>query len=321
MEQTQNTARSNLTSSATSGDTTLTVANGAVFAATGRILVDSELMTLTNVSGNTLTVTRGQGGTTAASHSNGALVIQVISKEGFDAWLADARIIDTYANIPAAGYAGRMFIASDGCTIAIDNGSSWDHYGPIYPDLTPPIDGDFSWFNQGSATVSTSQGGVVITAPANASHNIRGRYKAKTAPYKVTAHFVPLFADANYPHCGIGFRSSVSDKALTIHVVNASNKHYVEVAKSTNSTTYLSSPTAFRADNTGHLVRWLQIEDDNTNLILRYSCNGKVWIDAFSEARGTFFSGGNLPTGPFFFANSVNATYPALMHLLHWLEE
>ncbi len=326
-EQTKNFAQSYLTANATSGATTLTVGDGSNFSSPGRIAVETsgviELMTLTNVSGNTLTVTRGQGGTSAAAHNIGELVSQVITKEGFDAWLADARIMDTYANIPSAGSSGRFFIASDGCTIAIDDGAAWNHFGPIFPDLTPPIDGDFSWVNQGSATIDTTRGGVVLKAPASGTYNVRARYKALTAPYKVTMHFVPLIANANSPHVGIGFRSSASSKAMGIHVINSSttNTHKVEVVKLTDLSTYSSSPASLRADNAGHWIRWLQIEDNNTNLYFRYSCNGKMWITAYLEARGTFFSGGSTPTGAFFYANANNASFDAQMHVKHWLEQ
>ncbi|HEX8889752.1 MAG TPA: cadherin-like domain-containing protein, partial [Pyrinomonadaceae bacterium] len=47
-----------------------------------RIQVDDEQMTVTAKSGNTLTVTRGAGGTTAASHSNGAAVNPAFDQRG-----------------------------------------------------------------------------------------------------------------------------------------------------------------------------------------------------------------------------------------------
>ena len=55
-------------------DTTLTVSDGAGIAANDLILIDNEILKVTNVATNDLTVTRAQSGTDAATHANGATV-------------------------------------------------------------------------------------------------------------------------------------------------------------------------------------------------------------------------------------------------------
>ena len=47
-----------------------------------RILIDSEIMKVTGVSGTTLTVARHQEGTSAASHTNGTAVYHVLDGRG-----------------------------------------------------------------------------------------------------------------------------------------------------------------------------------------------------------------------------------------------
>jgi hypothetical protein len=71
--------------------TSLTVANGTVFPATGnfRVIVDTEIMLCTARTGNTLTVTRGVETTSAAAHANGAAVTQVLTKGGLDQYLKE----------------------------------------------------------------------------------------------------------------------------------------------------------------------------------------------------------------------------------------
>lgn len=54
--------------------TTITVASAANFSAGHTLLVDSEQMYATSISGTTVTVQRGMNGTTAATHSSGAAV-------------------------------------------------------------------------------------------------------------------------------------------------------------------------------------------------------------------------------------------------------
>jgi hypothetical protein len=70
------------------GDTSFDVADAEPFRANQVIKVDDELMLVTNVSGTTLTVTRGYAGTTAVGHNDGAKV-EVMFVEGVEG--ADAR--------------------------------------------------------------------------------------------------------------------------------------------------------------------------------------------------------------------------------------
>tara|TARA_R100000329_G_scaffold80454_1_gene68801 strand:- start:951 stop:3089 length:2139 start_codon:yes stop_codon:yes gene_type:complete len=55
-------------------DTTLTVTSGTGIAADDLILIDNEILKVTNVSTNDLTVTRAQSGTEASTHADGATV-------------------------------------------------------------------------------------------------------------------------------------------------------------------------------------------------------------------------------------------------------
>src|SRR4051812_20929895 len=67
---------------------TLTVVSLALFPASYpyRIRIDDELMKVTATPGaNQLTVTRADGGTTAASHLNSATIRVVLTKESLDA--------------------------------------------------------------------------------------------------------------------------------------------------------------------------------------------------------------------------------------------
>ena len=58
-------------------DTTLTVTSGTGIANNDFILIDEEILKVTNVATNDLTVTRAQNGTTAATHADGATVFLI----------------------------------------------------------------------------------------------------------------------------------------------------------------------------------------------------------------------------------------------------
>jgi len=75
-----NNAADTLSAGISAGDASLILADAAEFAASGIVAIENELLSYTGKSGNTLTgLTRGIEGTTAASHSSGADVRQVIT--------------------------------------------------------------------------------------------------------------------------------------------------------------------------------------------------------------------------------------------------
>jgi len=71
-------------------DTTLTVTSGTGIANNDFILIDEEILKVTNVATNDLTVTRAQNGTTAATHADGATVFLIegnaLSDDDFVGW-------------------------------------------------------------------------------------------------------------------------------------------------------------------------------------------------------------------------------------------
>ena len=163
-EQFKNLASTTLSGDIDNSTTSISVASAMGF--TGgdfRILVDSEIMKVTGVSGTTFTVARHQEGTAATAHSNGATVAHVLTAGALDAHdQNDLAAYDTYANRPAAGMPGRIFLPTDGLFIERDNGSTWEKFGPIWP-MTPPQASDFpTWVNQGTSTIVDNKGAIFL---------------------------------------------------------------------------------------------------------------------------------------------------------------
>jgi hypothetical protein len=74
--------------------TSITLASTAGFSSSGTILVDSELITYTGVSGSDLTgITRGTNGTSTASHSNGATVYDATNWVGWGSASTSSNIV------------------------------------------------------------------------------------------------------------------------------------------------------------------------------------------------------------------------------------
>lgn len=91
IEQVSNSATTTLSAGINSSDASLSVASASLFPTSGRfrVLIDSEILIVTAVSGTTFTVTRGAEGTTGASHSSGATVRLILTAASFDAYVRD----------------------------------------------------------------------------------------------------------------------------------------------------------------------------------------------------------------------------------------
>src|SRR5215510_5006910 len=118
---------------------------------------------------------------------------------------------------PGSPASGNADFYNNGQKVGVYNGSIWVPYGPLYP-MTEPNDGSFSWTNQGGAAVATTNGGIVLSAPANTGDSWRIRRKAvPSAPYTVTICFKSMFL-AQHMFAGIVLRDSASSKFISVGV-------------------------------------------------------------------------------------------------------
>lgn len=83
-EQLQNFGTTTLNEALDDSETGVDVTDGSVFPSSGtfRVNCEDELMIVTSRSGNTLTVTRGGEGTSAAAHDNGTAIQMVLTAAG-----------------------------------------------------------------------------------------------------------------------------------------------------------------------------------------------------------------------------------------------
>jgi hypothetical protein len=171
-----------------SGATSISVTSATGFPASGnfRILIDSELMLVTAVSGTTFTVTRGIEGTAAVTHTNTTPVHMEISAGGLLQVFAELNRSGPYASLPAARRAGGLYLFEDSLyQFARDNGSSWDHFVQG-KKVSPP--GGFTTQNASSSVLTTTNGGEsLLSAVGAGGNNVTGRYVAyPTAPFTRT---------------------------------------------------------------------------------------------------------------------------------------
>lgn len=273
-EQLVNAWSSTLSGDITNADTSIGVGDGTGLPTVGdfRIKIENEIILIKSRSSNTLTaVTRGAEGTTADSHSSGAIVRAYLTAGGLKTLLFDGR--------------GTPFTPS----AAANCGPLCRLYGSDHTILTAS---SFTWLNQGTATATDTNGGIRIGMPSEASNAIRGLYIAIPArPYTLHAklRFGPgtVAPGANSSHAGLFFYQSSSGKLVTL---SARYGERVAMWRWTNTTTF-SAVVDTAMDQNGDAI-WLHFTDDGTSFKGYFSDDGNcrsydgtAW---FQESRTAF---------------------------------
>lgn len=291
----QNNTSDTLSASCLTTDATISVTNGSKFPSSGdfHVLVDTEIMLVTARSTNTLTVSRGQEGTTAAGHSASAVITLILTAASLKAYLRD--------NVPGA----------DGSKPAM---RLVDKTG------APLTSSSFTAVNTTNATITDLDDGIVIRkASQGAVQDMALLYRAYTAPATVIAGVrccLPNSGGSVFPGFAVGFRDSVGGKLNCSFVLNDPNPYW-QTLRMLGPTT---SDTAggVKAITTFTDTLWLKCEDDNTNLKFSISIDGVNWILLNSEARGAYVTGG--PTGFFIGTNNFGNSFEILTSLVSWVE-
>lgn len=293
-ERLVNNAQTTLSSTITDSVTSIGVADGSVFPSEGdfRLVVNEELMLCTARSTNTLTVTRGIEGTTAAAHSSGDDIAAIITQGGMDQFTKD--FLD-----PMAFSRQHRLIDASGNVLTSSS---------------------FTQGNFGTSSVTDeSDGTITISMEDRAGPNLVALYKtAPSTPYTLSAHILTGVGHnaSNENASVIGFRESSSNKIshISYHYFNSSFTQYLEDFNDDTGSPANSSqePCPPRQDY------WLRIEDDGTNLTYYRSADGYNWWEQHTELRGFHFD-----TGPdqILWGGDNQGDDGEMIHLLAWIEE
>jgi len=303
-EQYANTPQDTLNGAIDNVQVSIVLNDASEFSSAGdyRIVIESEILKVTARSGNTLTVVRGQEGTTAASHGNGTAVAQALTRDGLLALFTRGIVQDTYANRPAAGLENRLFVPTDGLVGGIDTGSAWNHLGPRLTRLAPPpLVSALTWLNQGTATATDNNGTLYFEIPSGSGDNVRGLYKAiPAAPFTLEALFEPIWSGQAFARAGMFLYDSVSAELIT-HWWDTGTGPLAAgptvVSSNWNSVTSFSGNITASADHFNLLRRWFgivpvwfRIRDDNTNHHFEFSVDRVKWFKTGQQARTGFLT-------------------------------
>lgn len=197
-----------------------------------------------------------------------------------------------------------------------------------YKNLFLPVDGEFAWVNQGTATSVTNyqDGSISLTAPATAGDSVRARVRiAPATPWSVVALFAPTMVGVNNSgtvvqnsSIGIVGRQSSDGKlvtfSLTIIVTTNTN---VAVQKWTNATTfsagYITSIIERFSPGFGFPI-YMKMADDGTNRICSISSDGINFLTVHTIGRTDFLTVDQIG----FYSQSGNATNNCINTLQMW---
>lgn len=276
--------------------TSVSVTSGAVFPSTGnfRIIIDSEIMLVTAVATNTLTVVRAQEGTAAATHASAAPVTQILTAGSVKQYLRD--------NLPGADGSKPPYRLLD------KNGNT----------LTSA---SFTAVNTTNATITDADDAIILRkATQGAVQDMALLARAYTAPASVIAGFracLPNSAPSSaFPGLALGFRDSVGGKLNCSFVLNDPNPYWQSLRMLNPTTSDTAGAVKAAVAFTDTL--WLKCQDDNTNLIFSISIDGVNWVVVNSEARGAYVTGG--PNQFFVGTNNYANGFEILTSLVAWAE-
>lgn len=221
--------------------------------------------------------------------------------------------------------AGNVLV-SDSNGNAVDGGSGGGGGGggwaTLY-SLTAPVLSDFALVNAGSSTLTQSGSGLYLKGVPGTGIQFRIAKKAiPSAPYTVTIGFQPLAlntANGDALDFGMILRESSSGKLVAFgdqSVQNGNTTRYVTKLATPNGPTY-TNYTAI-AQNLSFLshIHWMQIHDNGTNRICKYSVNGIDFEQFHSVGRTDYIT----PDEIGFYITCGSSTAGCAMWIIHWAQ-
>lgn len=202
-----------------------------------------------------------------------------------------------FAGAPAAGTGGRTYRCTDSKFFGYDTGAAWKWSWDSVEIADLATAASWTQANAASATYTTTYGGTIIAAAAQASlHRLGAMYTtAPSAPYANGVRIgVQLPAMGNYfGFAGCGWSDGTKYIIWGFGVGNGSYRPLVRLQY--DSTSAISTATdVFNGPSSCLLPSsavYFRLVDDNTNLIVSLSFDGgRQWSVANTVARTAFLS-------------------------------
>jgi len=225
----------------------------------------------------------------------------------------------TCASIPSETD-GAYYQATDAPYHFIGASGAWVAFTSIGL-VTPPVSGtpNFAWANQGSAAVSNTHCGEIMTAPVSSGDQLRIRYiAAPMTPYSITLVASAGEVGAQYVNAGLCFYNSSSGKVVTFGNSSNLTAGIVQnlVVQTWNSVSSINSASTTVIPFTFGAFTVLKVRDDGTNFTFSASSDGINFIQFYQVADTNFLT----PQSVGYFIDVNNATYTASYWAVSWVQ-
>ncbi len=271
-EQILNKASTTVNEALDASETVITVTDGSVFPADGdyRLIIEAEVVLVTDRVTNDLTVVRGVDGTTAVTHSTAVAIDTIVTAGAIDQLLND---------VSAGGLhrPARRLVDSSGVVLTASDFTAVNHGSTVVAD---EADGSISMF------IDESSSGVKLLVKT-----------APSTPYKVRAKIEPgagFDLDSSGTVVGLVMRESSTGKF--VHSLYEFGDQ-LQPATYTNATTFQGFYIAALDTECDCPWIWLELEDNGTTIFFRYSSDGINFFEIFSVSRTDFMAGGPNQVG------------------------
>jgi hypothetical protein len=247
-----------------------------------------------------------------------ARVSDVTTSLALKANLASPTFTGTPAAPTAAGGTNTTQIATTAfVTTAVAAVSAGDL--SVYRPKVEPVNGDFAWVNQGSATLDTTDG-LFLACPVEASNSIRMRMKTIPAsPFTITvfAEFQLAAADFQTAFPIILRQSSTSELIVFGWLHNASFGIFLSQKdnETTDNSNYVVGHTSF--STAPRIPNYWRLVADGSNYTWSVSYGGRRFTQIHQAAKTDFLTADQVGFG----AASINASNAAGVHIVSWEEQ
>jgi len=205
------------------------------------------------------------------------------------------------------------------------------YYGPVF-SLTPPNLQTWTWLNQGTASVTTTNGAMYLQTASSTVHSLSGQMMPiPPTPYTITATFLPsiynfVFPGSTggqtfqYPSCGLfwyqGSTTGGNPNALRTfgyeQTANTSSSFAFVVAKYHSPTSYWGDGGPLPYAIAGPIQ--MQLHDDGTTQTMQLSNDGANWQTIDSSPSTSVYIADHVG----FYCDSFNSKTTPGMTLLSW---
>jgi hypothetical protein len=228
----------------------------------------------------------------------------------------------TFASIPGTCTANSLlyFITDSVYSYAACTATNtYTYYGPLGVNVPPPSSG-WTWDNQASGTIDSTNGYEYMVVPKSGTVSLTGRYRtAPGTPYTITALLLhdlsgtPPGSSGTATNGGmcLSFRDGTG-KISNLRIFRDASGEGMVADKWTTSTSF-SAAYAGNYQSVGGLTidlayrefQWLRLADNGTNLTYSWSVDGQHWNQFFQVGRTDWFASGPTQVGFFTYANGV----------------